>query len=87
MAQITTTRETKVTMRSEGGRIVAWSNDREPGTISLAVPGERVKMTPGEIRALIVKLEELADAEASRFVSAAARAQQSSPYAGFRMGR
>ncbi|MEU4950746.1 hypothetical protein [Streptomyces lavendulae] len=45
------TRETKATLTAKnGGRVLAWHSDREPNLLSLAVPGDRVKLTPAEAR-------------------------------------
>ncbi|MET9602564.1 hypothetical protein [Streptomyces sp. NPDC006459] len=45
------TRETKATLTAKnGGRVVAWHSDREPNFLSMAVPGDRVKLTPVEAR-------------------------------------
>lgn len=53
IVRIRETRETKAELTAEkGGRVIAWHNDREAGLISLAVPGDRAKLTPAEARAL-----------------------------------
>lgn len=47
------TRETKATLPARnGGRVIAWHNDKERGMLSLAVPGDRTKLTPTEARNL-----------------------------------
>jgi hypothetical protein len=46
------TRETKATMNGAVGRVIAWHNDKEVSHVSLAVPGDRVKLTPAQARAL-----------------------------------
>ncbi|WP_051711497.1 hypothetical protein [Streptomyces sp. NRRL S-350] len=47
------TRETKATLVSQtGGKVVGWFNDREARHVSIAVPGDRAKLTPDEARSL-----------------------------------
>jgi hypothetical protein len=65
---INVTRETKATVTAtNGGRVLAWTNDKEPNVISVAVPGDRAKLTPREARELAAYLNEVA----SEVVSAA----------------
>jgi hypothetical protein len=53
MTNLKETREVKAELTAEkGGRVLAWHNDREPGHVSLAVVGDRAKMTPTEAKAL-----------------------------------
>ncbi|GAB2572636.1 hypothetical protein GCM10027168_01840 [Streptomyces capparidis] len=57
------TRETKATLAAKGGgRVLAWHNDKERGTLSVAVPGDRVKLTPTEARNLAAWLIDAANA-------------------------
>ncbi|MHC0429248.1 hypothetical protein ACX6XY_03540 [Streptomyces sp. O3] len=57
------TRETKATLAARnGGRVIAWHNDKERGTLSLAVPGDRAKLTPVEARNLAAWLIDAAKA-------------------------
>lgn len=57
------TRETKATLTAKnGGRVVAWHNDREPRTLSVAVPGDRAKLSPVEARNLAAWLIDAANA-------------------------
>jgi hypothetical protein len=56
------TRETKATLNGATGRALLWHNDKEPAHISLAVPGDRVKLTPDEARAVAAWLVQTADA-------------------------
>jgi hypothetical protein len=54
-------RETKATLAAKnGGRVVAWYNDKETGAVSIAVPGDRAKLTPVEARNLAAWLLEAA---------------------------
>jgi hypothetical protein len=58
---INVTRETKATVTAtNGGRVLAWTNDKEPNLISVAVPGDRAKLTPREARELAAYLNEVA---------------------------
>lgn len=57
------TRETKATLATKnGGRVLAWHNDKERGTLSLAVPGDRARITPTEARNLAAWLIDAAKA-------------------------
>ncbi|MEU9388691.1 hypothetical protein AB0D86_01660 [Streptomyces sp. NPDC048324] len=57
------TRETKATLAAQnGGRVLAWHNDKERGTLSVAVPGDRAKLTPTEARNLAAWLIDAAKA-------------------------
>ncbi|MCX5153719.1 hypothetical protein OG914_06805 [Streptomyces sp. NBC_00291] len=49
---INTVRETKATLTAETGRVLAWHNDKEARFVSLAVPGDRAKLTPAQAREL-----------------------------------
>ncbi|MEV7670974.1 hypothetical protein [Streptomyces sp. NPDC088752] len=49
---INTMRETKATMTAEAGRVLVWHNDKEKGSVSLAVPADRARMTPAQAREL-----------------------------------
>jgi|SRR5712664_476229 len=42
------TRETKATLTADAGRVLAWHSDKEPAHISLAVPGDRAKLTASQ---------------------------------------
>lgn len=55
------TREVKGTLTADSGRVLAWSNDKEPRHISLAVPGDRAKLTPPQARELATWLLARAD--------------------------
>ncbi|MFB7675617.1 hypothetical protein ACFC26_29835 [Kitasatospora purpeofusca] len=47
------TRETKAVLTTQaGGKVVGWYNDRETRHVSIAVPGDRAKLTPVEARNL-----------------------------------
>ncbi|QMU72120.1 hypothetical protein [Streptacidiphilus sp. P02-A3a] len=53
--------ETKATLTtSSGGRVLAWVSDRERGSISIAVPADRTKLTPVEARDLATCLTTMA---------------------------
>ncbi|MBD0712575.1 hypothetical protein OHA38_20340 [Streptomyces sp. NBC_01732] len=57
------TRETKATLAAKnGGRVLAWHNDKERGTLSVAVPGDRARLTPVEARNLAAWLIDAAKA-------------------------
>jgi hypothetical protein len=58
---ITVATETKATVTGRSGRVLAWHNDREPHTISIAVPGERAVLDPAQVRAFAKWLTEQAD--------------------------
>jgi hypothetical protein len=56
------TRETKATLTARaGGKVLAWHTDRERGVLSVAVPGDRAKLSPVEARNLAAWLLETAD--------------------------
>lgn len=55
------TAETKAELQAEKGRVVGFVKSNEPGKISLAVPGDRVIMTPAQARQLAAWLVEEAD--------------------------
>jgi hypothetical protein len=58
---INVTRETKATLTAScGGRVLSWTNDKEPNTVSIAVPGDRAKLTAREARELAAWLNEVA---------------------------
>lgn len=47
------TRETKAVLTTQaGGKVVGWFNDKETRHVSIAVPGDRAKLTPTEARSL-----------------------------------
>ncbi|GAA0660192.1 hypothetical protein GCM10010193_08900 [Kitasatospora atroaurantiaca] len=49
----TVSRETKATLVTQaGGKVVGWHNDKEARHVSIAVPGDRAKLTPVEARNL-----------------------------------
>ncbi|MFF2039353.1 hypothetical protein ACFVVX_02900 [Kitasatospora sp. NPDC058170] len=55
------TRETKATLTTQaGGKVVGWYNDREARSVSVAIPGDRAKLTPVEARNLAAWLIEAA---------------------------
>lgn len=60
-------REVKATLTAASGRVVAWSTDKEPGHISMAIPGDRAKMTPAQAREfatwLLTRADEVASAQ------------------------
>jgi hypothetical protein len=72
------------TLTADYGRVLAWTMDKEAAHISIAVPGDRAKMTPVQARELATWLLEESErvtqanrpkAPASRFgVSAAEQA-------------
>ncbi|WP_367136469.1 MULTISPECIES: hypothetical protein [Streptomyces] len=66
---ISTVRETKATLSAEAGRVLVWHNDKEKGSVSVAVQGDRAKLTPAQARELGLWL-----VEASERVSAPAEA-------------
>ncbi|MEV8101783.1 hypothetical protein [Streptomyces sp. NPDC088135] len=49
---INTVHETKATMTADAGRVLVWHNDKEKGSVSLAVPSDRAKLTPAQAREL-----------------------------------
>ncbi|QBZ73412.1 hypothetical protein SEA_HEATHER_42 [Streptomyces phage Heather] len=58
---LSVTRETKAVLKTKSGeRVVAFTKDSEPGVASLAVPNDRAKLSPGEMRALAAWLNETA---------------------------
>jgi hypothetical protein len=57
------TKEVRGDLDGVTGRARAWTTEREPGVISLAVPGDRVTMRPEDARALARWLEEQAMTE------------------------
>ncbi|WP_338932660.1 hypothetical protein WEB32_29795 [Streptomyces netropsis] len=64
------TREVRADVDGVTGRARAWTTERELGVISLAVPGDRVQMTPDDARALAAWLEEQARAEERKTLGA-----------------
>lgn len=44
-------KKTEANLSAETGRILGWFTDKEEGFISVAVPGDRAKMTPAQARA------------------------------------
>ncbi|WP_172384881.1 hypothetical protein [Streptomyces sp. MNP-20] len=56
----TQTLEIRGDLTGASGRARLWVTQREPGIISLAVPGDRVTMRPEDARALARWLEEQA---------------------------
>lgn len=46
------TREHRADLTSRTGRVRAWTTEKEPGHISIAVPNDRCQMTPADARAL-----------------------------------
>ncbi|MEU3450386.1 hypothetical protein AB0H29_24635 [Streptomyces thermolilacinus] len=78
---INTVRETKATMTADAGRVLVWHNDKEKGSVSMAVPGDRAKMTPAQARELglwlIEASERVSSPETKTFRSATARATRS----------
>ncbi|MFE9026201.1 hypothetical protein ACFYOA_08050 [Streptomyces iakyrus] len=47
------TRETKAELKTKDGqRVIGFTKDSEPGVASLAVPADRAKLTPAELREL-----------------------------------
>ena len=49
----TVSRETKATLVTQaGGKVVGWHTDKESRHVSIAVPGDRAKLTPVEARNL-----------------------------------
>ncbi len=55
------TTETKAVLTGEYGRIVDFTKSNEAGVISLAVPGDRAKLTPAQARELAAWLAKRAD--------------------------
>ncbi|MEV6399642.1 hypothetical protein AB0M39_33490 [Streptomyces sp. NPDC051907] len=49
---LNTVRETKATLSGDTGRVLVWHNDKETRAISLAVPGDRAKLSPAQAREL-----------------------------------
>ncbi|MFF2406699.1 hypothetical protein [Streptomyces sp. NPDC058092] len=47
-----TIREVKAVLTAEVGRVLVWHNDKEARAISVAVPGDRAKLTPSQAREL-----------------------------------
>jgi hypothetical protein len=58
---INVTREVKAVLNGETGRVLAWHNDKEARAISIAVPGDRAKLTPAQARELGLWLIEAAE--------------------------
>ncbi|MEV0126375.1 hypothetical protein AB0I16_33325 [Streptomyces sp. NPDC050703] len=56
--------ETKATLTASLGRVVGFTKSTEPGKISLAVPGDRAKMTPAQALILAQWLTKTANAQA-----------------------
>ncbi|MDN3259579.1 hypothetical protein QWJ26_07075 [Streptomyces sp. CSDS2] len=56
-----TVRETKATLTAEAGRVLVWHNDKEARFLSLAVPGDRAKLTPAQARELGLWLVEASE--------------------------
>ncbi|MGY1436667.1 hypothetical protein [Streptomyces reniochalinae] len=67
------TRETKATMNGAVGRVIGWHNDKEVSHLSLAIPGDRAKLTPAQAKALAKWLNETADAITGAEVTARAK--------------
>lgn len=74
------------TLTADTGRVLAWTMDKEPAHISIAVPGDRAKMTPVQARELATWLLEESErvtqanrpkAPASRFASQTEQALRS----------
>jgi hypothetical protein len=58
---IKVTRETKAELTtSTGGRVLVWTNDKEASQISIAVPGDRVRLTAVQATALAAALLDMA---------------------------
>jgi hypothetical protein len=58
---LSVTRETKAVLKTKtGDRVVAFTKDSEPGIASLAIPGDRAKLSPREMRELAAWLNETA---------------------------
>ncbi|WP_446038842.1 hypothetical protein [Streptomyces sp. SID1121] len=78
---INTVRETKATLTAESGRVLVWHNDKEARSVSLAVPGDRAKLTPAQARELglwlIEASERVSAPEVKAFRTATARAPRS----------
>lgn len=55
---------------SGGGRVRAWTSDKEPGKLSLAVVGDRAVMTHAEARELARWLLQNASREETGFTTA-----------------
>lgn len=74
----TVTRETKATLTTQaGGKVVGWHNDKEARHVSIAVPGDRAKLTPVEARNLAAWLIDAAKAvEAPDLASALRTAER-----------
>ncbi|MGW6602862.1 hypothetical protein [Streptomyces sp. NPDC055036] len=59
---LSVTRETKAVLKtSTGERVIAFTKDSEPGIASLAIPGDRAKLSPREMRELAQWLDETAN--------------------------
>jgi hypothetical protein len=65
------TKEVKATLTATTGRVIAWHNDKERGAISIAVPGDRAKLSPVQARNLAAWL--IKEANAIEEVDVAAR--------------
>ncbi|WP_330174527.1 hypothetical protein OG875_13835 [Streptomyces sp. NBC_01498] len=57
-----TVRETKATLNAGTGRVLAWHNDKEARAVSLAVPGDRAKLSATQARELGLWLIEASEA-------------------------
>jgi hypothetical protein len=51
-------KKTTATLTADTGRVLAWTMDKEPAHISIAVPGDRARMTPLQARELATWLLE-----------------------------
>lgn len=51
-------KKTTATLTADTGRVLAWTMDKEPQHISIAVPGDRAKLTPAQARELATWLLE-----------------------------
>jgi hypothetical protein len=82
-------KKTTATLTADTGRVLAWTMDKEPAHISIAVPGDRARLTPVQARELATWLLEESErvtqanrpkprtAPASRFATPAEQALRS----------
>ncbi|MEU7200242.1 hypothetical protein [Streptomyces sp. NPDC045470] len=54
------TKELRADVSGQTGRLRAWTTEREPGVVSVAVPGDRVTLSAADARALAAWLAERA---------------------------
>lgn len=74
--------KTTATLTADAGRMIGWSVDREPGHVSLAIPTDRAKLNPVQLRELAQWLL----SEAERIAPSRPKAAPGTTAAGWRVG-